>query len=153
MRKTERTRDDGTAARQRWLRGGLGSGEAPPRRAREAAEKPAKAGPPAKRFVEPYPYSDEQRAAIAAAIAAEGIGDEMAQDIFIGAIAYDLAALKATCEPPQRPRRPTRRRPSRPRAPRRRNRPRQRPPPPRLRLRHRPPTLRWRHRPARWPRR
>ena len=100
MRKTERTRDDGTAARQRWLRGGLGSGEAPPRRAREAAEKPAKAGPPAKRFVEPYPYSDEQRAAIAAAIAAEGIGDEMAQDIFIGAIAYDLAALKANCEPP-----------------------------------------------------
>ncbi|MGB5830945.1 MAG: hypothetical protein WBG92_03015 [Thiohalocapsa sp.] len=47
-----------------------------------------------KRFVEPYQYDDEQRAAIGTALAENGLGDTMAQEIFIGAIAYDLALLK-----------------------------------------------------------
>jgi hypothetical protein len=49
-----------------------------------------------KRFVEPYPFTEAQRAGIAAALAKIGLGDEMSRDIFIGAIAYDLAVLEST---------------------------------------------------------
>ena len=48
-----------------------------------------------KHFVEPYPYSEEERVTIARALAGRGLGDATARDIFIGAIAYDLAVLKA----------------------------------------------------------
>jgi hypothetical protein len=49
----------------------------------------------AKRFIEPFAYNDGQRAAIAEALEALGLGDEMTRDIFIGAIAYDLSVLDA----------------------------------------------------------
>jgi hypothetical protein len=48
-----------------------------------------------KHFVEPYPYTDEQRERIDQALAACGLGDATAREIFIGAIAYDLAVLQA----------------------------------------------------------
>lgn len=55
-----------------------------------------------RRFVEPYPYTETQRAAIIAALAGAGLGDETAREVFVGAIAYDLAvlaeALRATAE-------------------------------------------------------
>ncbi len=48
-----------------------------------------------KRFVEPYPFTPEQRTGISEALAAVGLGDEMSREIFIGAIAYDLAVLES----------------------------------------------------------
>ncbi len=50
---------------------------------------------PHKHFVEPYPYTPAQRAAITKALAKSRLGDATARDIFIGAIAYDLAAFAA----------------------------------------------------------
>jgi hypothetical protein len=103
MRKSERTCDEGEQPSRRWIRGPI----APPKN--PAPARPAKAKSdtdvkPAKRFVEPYPYTDEQRAAIAAALATDGIGDDTAREIFIGAIAYDLALLQAaTAETPPAP--------------------------------------------------
>jgi hypothetical protein len=55
----------------------------------------AKKAPPRRHFVEPYPYTPTQREAIAKALAASGLGDATAREIFIGAIAYDLAVLAA----------------------------------------------------------
>lgn len=48
-----------------------------------------------KHFVEPYPYTQTQRKAITQALATARLGDAMAREIFIGAIAYDLALLAA----------------------------------------------------------
>lgn len=95
MRKSGRTCDEGEQPSPRWTRGLIASPRNGP-----APTKPAKAnagadGKPAKRFVEPYPYTDEQRAAIAGTLATDGVGDNTAREIFIGAIAYDLALLQA----------------------------------------------------------
>jgi hypothetical protein len=60
-------------------------------RARKAGQAPKPA--PAKRFIEPYPFTEPQRQAIAAALTHIGLGDATAREIFIGAIAYDLAVL------------------------------------------------------------
>ena len=104
MRKSGRTCDEGEQTSRRWIRGPIASPRNGP-----APTKPAKAsagagGKPAKRFVEPYPYTDEQRAEIAAALATDGVGDDTAREIFIGAIAYDLALLQAAAsEPAQAP--------------------------------------------------
>jgi hypothetical protein len=46
-----------------------------------------------KRFIERYPFSALQREAIDVALAEAGLGDAAAREIFIGAIAYDLALL------------------------------------------------------------
>ena len=104
MRKSGRTCDEGEQPSPRWTRGLIASPRNGP-----APTKPAKAnagadGKPAKRFVEPYPYTDEQRAAIAGTLATDGVGDNTAREIFIGAIAYDLALLQAAAtEPAQAP--------------------------------------------------
>ncbi len=100
MRKSGRTCDEGEQPARRWIRGPIAS----PRNA-PAPTKPAKSNTgtevkPAKRFVEPYPYTDEQRAAIAATLATDGVGDDTAREIFIGAIAYDLALLEAAAKEP-----------------------------------------------------
>jgi len=108
MRKSARTPDDSEQRIGRWLRGplasaGTGSATAPAsatvgRSAATASAKPSASGSPTssgKRFVEPYQYDDQQRAAINAALADNGLGDDMAREIFIGAIAYDLAVLQA----------------------------------------------------------
>ncbi|MCG6943556.1 MAG: hypothetical protein LJE69_20185 [Thiohalocapsa sp.] len=62
-------------------------------RARNQNQPPA--GKPKKHFVEPYPYTAEQRKTVSEALADCGLGDATAREIFIGAIAYDLAVLKA----------------------------------------------------------
>ena len=97
MRKSGRTCDEGERPTRRWIRGPIAAPANGP-----APTKPAKptpgAGPrTAKRFVEPYPYTEDQRAAITATLAADGVGDTTAREIFIGAIAYDLALLQAAC--------------------------------------------------------
>ncbi len=51
---------------------------------------------PRKHFVEPFPYTARQRDAITDALADCGLGDATAREIFIGAIAYNLAVLEAT---------------------------------------------------------
>jgi hypothetical protein len=100
MRKSGRTCDQDEQTARRWIRGPIASPRDVP-----APTKPAKSNAgaevkPAKRFVEPYPYSDDQRAAIAATLAADGVGDDSAREIFIGAIAYDLALLEAAAKEP-----------------------------------------------------
>lgn len=62
--------------------------------ARSAGTRSA-AGKPKKHFVEPYPYTAAQRKAIERALADCELGDATAREIFIGAIAYDLAMLAA----------------------------------------------------------
>jgi hypothetical protein len=47
----------------------------------------------AKRFIEPYPFTAAEHEAIGKALADAGLGDATAREIFIGAIAYDLAVL------------------------------------------------------------
>jgi hypothetical protein len=51
-------------------------------------------GQPAKRFVEPFQYDEVQRRAILEALAEAGLDDDT-REIFVGAIAYDLALLQA----------------------------------------------------------
>ncbi len=67
-----------------------------PRRSTRArtSDRPA-AGRPRKHFVAPHPYTQSERDAIAQALADSRLGDATARDIFIGAIAYHLAVLKA----------------------------------------------------------
>ena len=103
MRKTERVPTEGDRRRGAWIRTGIG----PPQQEtpRVAAKPEAKASEPAsgrsaKRFVEPFQFDDAQRAAIIETLAGDNIGDDTAREIFVGAIAYDLAVLKAAAEPP-----------------------------------------------------
>ncbi|MCF7992321.1 MAG: hypothetical protein K9M02_17920 [Thiohalocapsa sp.] len=102
MRKSAPTRGDGGPQQRPWLA----------KQRRQAAKPPSAPGAPAgagtkdsaggsrtdkqgKRFVEPYPYTDAQRSAIIKALARDGLGDATAREIFVGAIAYDLALLEA----------------------------------------------------------
>jgi len=75
----------------------------PKRNARSRGREQTGGAKPRKHFVEPYPYTADQRDAITRALADCGLGDATAREIFIGAIAYDLAvlaaALKASAEP------------------------------------------------------
>ena len=71
----------------------------------DAAAKPSQPSP--KRFVEPYPFDDEQRRLIDQALVDAGVDDASGRAIFIGAIAYDVALLgaamkadEASAEPP-----------------------------------------------------
>lgn len=50
---------------------------------------------PAQRFIQPYPFADEQRRAIDQALARAGIDDAIGRELFIGAIAYELAVMRA----------------------------------------------------------
>ncbi|WP_058555260.1 hypothetical protein [Thiohalocapsa sp. ML1] len=54
---------------------------------------PAQTAAAGKRFIEPFPFTAAEREAIAADLAQAGLGDTTAREIFIGAIAYDLAVL------------------------------------------------------------
>jgi len=114
MRKSARTPDEGEQPSGRWTGGPLAStlsssattptSETAGKLAATAPAEPSASGSPAasgKRFVEPYQYSDQQRAAINVALAENGLGDDMAREIFIGAIAYDLAVLQAPSEQPE----------------------------------------------------
>jgi hypothetical protein len=73
---------------------GAQDGDRPPRGRAQGPGKTA-AGRQRRHFVAPYPYTDDQREAIGRALAACGLGDATAREIFIGAIAYDLAVLEA----------------------------------------------------------
>lgn len=59
----------------------------------DAVAKPSQPSP--KRFVEPYPFDDEQRRLIDQALVDAGVADASGRAIFIGAIAYDVALLGA----------------------------------------------------------
>jgi len=103
MRKTERTPTEGNRRRGAWMRTRIGRPQ--PEIQRVAAKPDAKAseaadGRSAKRFVEPFQFDDAQRAAIIETLAGDGVGDDTAREIFVGAIAYDLAVLKAAAEKP-----------------------------------------------------
>lgn len=54
----------------------------------------------AKRFAEPYLFDDDQHAAIDRALTEAGVDDPSGRAIFIGAIAYDVAALAAALRAP-----------------------------------------------------
>ncbi|MBK1633508.1 hypothetical protein CKO31_22725 [Thiohalocapsa halophila] len=70
---------------------------APSAKPRSAASKSKK------HFVEPYPYTAAQRTAIERALADCELGDATAREIFIGAIAYDLAVLAAGLDEQREP--------------------------------------------------
>jgi hypothetical protein len=70
------------------------------RAARGRGGRQTKPGKSRKHFVEPYPYTAEQRDAITRVLADSGLGDATAREIFIGAIAYDLALLAAALAEP-----------------------------------------------------
>lgn len=55
-------------------------------------------GNPTRRFIEPYQFDEPQRRRLDAALAAAGLDDGVARAIFIGAIAYELAVLKAALD-------------------------------------------------------
>ncbi|MGD8208052.1 MAG: hypothetical protein PVH47_08240 [Thiohalocapsa sp.] len=97
MRKSARTQEEGKRQPSRWIRGGI-STVPPDRSSRNAAAAPAPSpsgtAHSKKRFIEPFRYDEGQREAIGTALAAEGLADETSREIFVGAIAYDLAVLR-----------------------------------------------------------
>lgn len=98
MPKTDWSARSSPPRRRPWLvppeADGAQDSDRPPRGRAQAPGKAA-AGRQRKHFVAPYPYTDDQRKAIDEALAARGLGDATAREIFIGAIAYDLAVLEA----------------------------------------------------------
>ncbi|ESQ14102.1 MAG: hypothetical protein N838_08770 [Thiohalocapsa sp. PB-PSB1] len=124
IRKHGPTFDQNEQPGRRWLQGYAGSAEnkAGNKTGNETEADSASTSPrlqvgntglhtshaaTSKRFVEPYQYSDQQYAAIEAALAANGLEDGTARAVFIGALAYDLAVLQsripAPAEPPASP--------------------------------------------------
>jgi len=114
MRKSGQTSGDTASSNRRWLRGPPSSPRAkagatpaaqtasrPPATSTPGTKKARGSHGTGKRFVEPYQYDDEQRTAIAAAMAENGLGDDMTREIFIGAIAYDLALLQSPKAAPE----------------------------------------------------
>jgi hypothetical protein len=79
------------------MRTAASSGARPIKRAGSAAGAASgkSKGEPAKRFVEPFQYDAAQRRAILDALADAGLADDDTREIFVGAIAYDLALLQA----------------------------------------------------------
>jgi hypothetical protein len=98
MPKTDWSARSSPPRRRPWLvppeADGAQDGDRSPRGRAQGPGKAA-AGRQRKHFVAPYPYTDNQRKAIDDALAARGLGDATAREIFIGAIAYDLAVLEA----------------------------------------------------------
>jgi hypothetical protein len=96
MRKSEQTHEE-RGQRRQWVAAGR-SGRPPGKPAEQAEQAAKQAAAPRERsatgFVEPFPYSDSQRAAIIDALTQQGLGDASAREIFVGAIAYDLALLQ-----------------------------------------------------------
>jgi hypothetical protein len=70
----------------------------------DAVAKPSQPSP--KRFVEPYPFDDEQRRLIDQALVDAGVDDASGRAIFIGAIAYDVALLGADMKADEAPAEP-----------------------------------------------
>jgi hypothetical protein len=110
MPKTDRSARNAPTRRQRWLvppdaatRGEAGGdAEAGKRTGRgRASDQPKSAQ--RKHFIEPYPYTSEERGAIDRVLADCGLGDATAREIFIGAIAYDLAVLRTALAAPEPP--------------------------------------------------
>ncbi|WP_462330371.1 hypothetical protein, partial [Thiohalocapsa halophila] len=75
-----------------------------PNAAQAPSAKPrSAAGRSKQHFVEPYPYTAAQRTAIERTLADCEVGDATAREIFIGAIAYDLAVLAAGLDEQREP--------------------------------------------------
>ncbi len=101
MPKTDTTH--GSTTRRPWVRARTAGNAAPQSvttsKARASAKAPtrtaAESDKPAKRFVQPFVFDDVQRGMITGALEAADIGDPTGRAIFIGAIAYELAAFRA----------------------------------------------------------
>lgn len=91
------TRAAGTLAGTALPRTAASSGARPIKRGGAAATTAGSKsrGQPAKRFVDPFQYDEAQRRAILDALADAELGDDDLREIFVGAIAYDLALLQA----------------------------------------------------------
>lgn len=99
MPKTDWSARSSPGHRRPWLVPPGTDAAADPHLREGPASPSSKPGPGAgkskRHFVEPYPYTAAQRRTIERTLADCGLGDATAREIFIGAIAYDLAVLAA----------------------------------------------------------